>query len=285
MSRSLFYAALNHDFSEAILGGCQSTFDSTGWLDSPPPENPEREREDFTCISTEIARHMIQLPRLVALVRQVRSDPFHADASIEALSLAEHLYCRYSDIIASRIDAVLITGAASVDTLDEELARYCPKSLEFEWFNIFEGVVRCYYVRILVLHLCATLRTTFPFSPILNAADLEEEEAQCAALIAASVQYAEKQEPFLLGALIMRLPLQVAYGTWWRRMTHDSMEQDQVWEGEKATFMEEWCAQKTNAFIEVLNGDHVSKHKLRAMYVAAAEGGPWEICKQKGPLV
>ncbi|KAL1591422.1 hypothetical protein SLS60_012035 [Paraconiothyrium brasiliense] len=183
------------------------------------------------------------------------------------------------------IDAALIKRTVSVDTLDEELAKYCPKSLEFEWFNIFEGLIRCFYVRILVLHLCLTLRITFPLLPNLDAANLEEEEGQCAALIAASVQYAEKQEPFLLSALVMRLPLQVSYGTWWRRMAHDSMKRAQVREGEEAIFMEQWCAQKANVFIEALNGGHVSKNKLQAMYVAVAEGGPWEICKQKGPLV
>jgi hypothetical protein len=129
--------------------------------------------------------------------------------------LAEHLYCHFPDIVGPRIDAALIMPTTWVDTLDEDLARYYPESLEFESYSIFGGLVRYCYARILVCGLCTTLSSIFTFSPILQAAELEKEEARCATLIVASVQYAEKQEPFTLGALIMRLPLQAAYGTWW----------------------------------------------------------------------
>ncbi|KAK7187543.1 hypothetical protein DPSP01_003778 [Paraphaeosphaeria sporulosa] len=279
MSRSLFYAALNHDFSESIWGGSQSTFDSSEWLNLPPPENPEKECEDFTCISREISRQMIQVPRLTILVRRVCENPFDVDAGIEALALAEHLYCSYSDIITPRIVAALSKRATWVETLDKDLARYCPQSLEFQWYNIFEGLVRCYCVRILVCSLCTTLRSTFPFSRILQTADLEEEEAHCARLIAASAQYAEKQDTPPVGPLIMRMPLQVSYGTWWRRREHDALKDVQVEKRAEAIVMEEWCVRKLNEFIKVLNGDAISKSKLQRMYMAAAGGGPC-VCRK-----
>jgi hypothetical protein len=122
---------LTTQISEAVLGGCQSTFDSSEWLDLPPDEKPDEEYEDFTCISKEIARQMIQLPRLIELVRQIRGNPSEVDTGIEALALAERLYCRYPDIVAPRIDATLITRTAWVATLDEDLARYYPESLGF----------------------------------------------------------------------------------------------------------------------------------------------------------
>lgn len=223
---------------------------------------------------------MIHLPRLITLVRRVCENPSsEVDAGIEALTLAEHLYCCYSDIIAPRIEAALIKRAIWVGTLDKDLAKYCPQSLEFQWYNIFEGLVRSYFVRILVCRLCTTLRTTFPFSPILQTANLAEEEARCAKLIAASVQYAEKQQQPPVGALIMRLPLQVAYGTWWRRKEEIALKEPQIGERTEAMVMEDWCSEKLNMFIKVLNGDAISKSKLQGMYMTAAEGGPC-VCKK-----
>jgi hypothetical protein len=87
-----------------------------------------------------------------------------------------------------------------------------------------------------------------------------------------------------MGALIVQLPMQVAYGSWWRKRgcTH----QNKSWEAERAVFMEQWCYWKTNAFVEVLNGDKVSESKLQAMYVSAAEAGPFMMgCKRQASSI
>ncbi|KAJ4301456.1 hypothetical protein N0V90_003548 [Kalmusia sp. IMI 367209] len=264
---------LVYEIAGALWSGSQSTFDSQEWLSLPPPEDPDIECKDFTIASEEITRQMIQLPRLIALVRRVRQNPSDVIAGIDALEMAEHLYCSYSSTLAPIIDAALIKRAEWVETLDEDLAEYCPKSLDFEWLNIFEGLVRYSYIRILVLGLCMTLRAVFPFSPVLDAARLEEEEDQYASLITASVQYAERLNPYPLGPLVLWLPLQVAYGTWWRKQRDKGVE---GWEHERAVFMKNWCFEKDNAFIKALNGDAVSEDKLQALYRASVEGGPWE---------
>ena len=237
---------------------------------------------DFTG-SDEITRHFIQLPRLIMLVRQVRENPLDWDVGNAAVALAEHLYCSYSNIITPRVDTAFSSGRVSwVRTVEEGIARYLPESLSFQWFNDFEAIVRYCFVRVLVLNLCKVLRSILPFSPILDAADLEEEQERCTMLIVASVQYAETQDPVSMGALIIQLPMQVAYGAWWK--TRDCTEPSTTWETEKAVFMEHWSYEKTNAFIKVLNGDPISESKLQAMYTAAAEAGQYKMgCKRQGP--
>lgn len=239
---------------------------------------------DFTG-SNEITRHFIQLPRLITLIRQVREDPFNVDASNEAVTLAEYLYSSYSEIIAPRVDAAFSSGRVEwVETVDRNLARYYPESLTFRSFNDFEASIRYFFVRVLVLKLCMELRAILPFSRTLNTADLEEEEERYTMLIVASVQYAETQEPVSMGALIMQLPVQAAYGSWWKKQS--CMEPNKTWEIRKAVFMKQWCYVKTNAFIEVLNGDIISESKLQAMYIAAAEAGPFIMgCKRQASSI
>lgn len=227
---------------------------------------------------------MIKLPRLIALVRQVQERPFDLDICNEAVALAEHLYWRYSEIIAPYFEAAFLNQRAEwVDTTDQGMAIYYPESLAFDCPNNFEGFNRCLNARLLVLSLCMTLRAITPLSAALRAADLEVEEEHCAMLIAASVQYAETYEQVTMSALIMRMPLLVSYGVWWKKLKQ--IGQSSTWEAERTRFMEQWCFDKSNELVKILNGDAVSKSKLQVVYMVTAEGAPWEKCDVSGPVV
>jgi len=251
-----------------------SVFDSPEWLQFPPPENSAIGHIHLCRVSESTVTHMIQLPRLVSLVRQVRQTHCEVEVGVEALALAERLY---SSSLTSAIDIAMTEYGEWVLSLDEKLAQYYRTSFEYVDASVFESVVRYCAVRILLLGLCRALGEIFPFSPAFDAVALNEEELRCASLIAASVQYAETQtQPFPIGTLIMALPLQVAFGTWWRRHRSEPWShEDGDWELDRAIFMQEYCLEKRNSMIGMCNGDALSAGKLQ-MWVEGMEGGPWD---------
>lgn len=220
-------------------------------------------------------QQMVRIPRLTRLAREVRSDPYNIDLGMEALALAEKLYL--SDL-GTIVDGVVNSYSEWFPTLDEGLARYYPDSIEFSSLSVFETLIRYCFCRILILGLCRVLKEVVPFSPILDSASLAYEELRNASLIATSMQYAEKQKnPFPLGALLGILPLQVAFGTWWRVQRGDidenTAEVDRSWEKERASFMKEWCREKSNGMLRIWNGHEKSTSRLEVQ-IAALEGGP-----------
>lgn len=284
VNRSLFYSSLPHEvssrpcfllqlllifsqFIEVVFNGTDSAFDSPSSLFSTPPDSVEGPYSAAACRAG--IQLIIRLPKLIRLVRELRATPNDTKKIQDATTLAEELFMTRLEPI---IDGETPDYGHWVPTEGPELANYYPESMAFHRVNGFETVTRYCYCRILVIGLCRALREMFSFSPDLDNAELDVEEIRSASMLVMSVQYAEKLvNPFPLGSLLMILPLQVAFGAWWRAI-RDGADRDDG-ENHKARYMGEWCKEKSNEMLNIWKGQEMSTSKLEEQ-TGAMEGGP-----------
>lgn len=284
MNRSLFYSSLPHEvssqpcyllllllivsqFTEAVFNGTDSTFDSPSWLSPTFSDSVEEPYPAAAC--RVVIQLLIRLPRLIRLVRELRETSNDTQKIQDATALAEELFM-------TRIEP-FINGETPdycywVPTEEPGLANHYPESMDFHKISGFEMVTRYSYCRILVIGLCRALREMFSFSLDLDNVELDVEEIHSASMLVMSAQYAEKLvNPFPLGSLLMILPLQVAFGAWWRAIRDDAGRDDE--EHHKARYMREWCKEKSNEMLNIWKGREMSTSKLEEQ-TRAMEGGP-----------
>lgn len=254
---------------EAVVNGTDSAFDSPAWLYFPPPVL-STECPVYSTAYKVIMQQIVRIPRLIRLVRELRQDPNNVQKGVDAIALAEKLYLTRIDKI---IDGAVHNYADRVPTRNIELGVYYPESFNFATVSVFETLTRYCYCRILIIGLCRTICSILPISAVLNAAPLQLEELHMAELIAMSTQYAEGLfDPFPLGALLIILPLQVAFGAWWRAQRDKDLLGESDPEMEKVCFMKEWCKIKSNEMLLVWNGMQLESTMLE-IQAGALEGG------------
>ncbi|KAF2268691.1 hypothetical protein CC78DRAFT_565178 [Lojkania enalia] len=267
ISPSMFYSFLPYEFTEAVLTGTNSAFDFPEWLSSPLPEHvlddPAHQK-----VCHAVIQQIVQIPRLICLVRRLQDDQSNIEVKNKTLSLAETLY---NSNVDSLVDEMLQIHAESVETKTLDLSCCFPQSLKYGNIHVFETLTRYWYCRILIVGLCRTLQKLIPASKSISAR-LVEEDARAAGYIAMSTQYAESlSKPLPMGPLVIVLPLQFSFGAWWRLYR----EQHGVSKGliEKAAYMKGWTLRKGNAMLGLWNGKELENRSLEVKTVAF-EGGP-----------
>ena len=199
-------------------------------------------------------------------MRKARCSPDDLNAAQDALLLAERLYLSNLDIPMRR---VLGEFALWVPTRNPQLATYFPESLHYTTFGIFEMAVRYWSCRILIIGLCRALgKMRLIFPAVMPEELLDAEEVQGASLILMSTQFAENASiPLSLGTFLMGLPLQLAFGTWWRfTKRHETASA-------KAQFLKAWCHEKSNEMVRAWRGEERTENRLEGQ-TSALEGGP-----------
>jgi hypothetical protein len=255
----------NCQFNEAVSNGTDSAFDHQGWLHVPPPEYAKECLMHRTLYKVAM-QLIVRLPRLIRLVREVRTNPFDTDAALKAVALADKLLRTDLHKIVTHLMNICTTFGP---TEEEDLAHYFPKSIRFRTVCLLEGIIRYCCCRIVVIGLCRKLVEQGLLAPIYGTSTLAEQEIHCAGMIAMSSSWAVRlATPIPMGAFMMIYPLHVAFGSWCRA-ERDDTDRDG---GERARFMMEWCRKKSNVMLHVWDGEQMSSDMLKAQ-MSVLEGG------------
>jgi hypothetical protein len=225
---------------------------------------------------------MVRIPRLVRLVREARADPYDFNAAAEAASLAEELY---QTDLQPVVDNLMAKYSELIPTRDLALATYFPESTHFIGKTLFVALMRYCSCRIIVIGLCRRLVENGLLLPVQSTSTLEEQEYDCAGKIAMAFQYAEElRYPLPMGAYLMMMPMQVAFGSWYR-MEQDAeraldMEAEDSADMRRARYMMNWCKTKGNGMVEAWECEPMSSEMLKAR-MRIMEGGTLPNDRQK----
>jgi hypothetical protein len=218
---------------------------------------------------------IVRLPRLIRLVRNVRTEPFDTEAASKAVLLAEKLLQTDLHKIVTHL---MNTCTSPVPTEEEDLARYFPESIQFRTVCLLEGIIRYCCCRIVVIGLCRKLVKQGLIAPIHGTSTLAEQEVHCAELIAMSSSWAGRlSTPIPMGAFMMIYPLHVSFGSWCRA-ERDDTDRDG---GERARFMMEWCRKKSNGMLRLWDGEQMSSDMLKAQMSVLEGGSLHELSEQR----
>jgi len=107
--------------------------------------------------------------------------------------------------------------AKIIPTEDNDNAARVPLSFQFDDEDFYEVVAHIYHwtSKIILAGLCQGLQACGAPLEWPNVSDLRYEERRCAMLISMSVDNAAKLSPY--GCVHMLLPMQVAWGVYWRQ--------------------------------------------------------------------
>jgi hypothetical protein len=181
-----------------------------------------------------------RMPALIALVRRLRNHPVDAALQKQAVQLAEELlHLDWTE------PASAPSFASVVPTKRKHDEAQVPLSLHYadDDYQDVVGYAMLWACKIMLGGLCQSLHEygaglSWPSLP-----DLYQEEARCASLICMSVDYFSSLVPY--GSTPILLPLQVAWGVYWRQRNF----QDCI----DAQGMMSWIVRRANELLEHMN--------------------------------
>ncbi|KAF2816019.1 uncharacterized protein BDZ99DRAFT_493930 [Mytilinidion resinicola] len=268
IERSIFYSSYPLEIAEAILSDSVSDFDNEDWLFFPPPETIS-EYPAFDTACQAVMQQYVRVPRLMKLVRTYLQDPNNLILRNEAVDLARKLYLSNLD---SLVSTALVDTADLVPTNSPDLREYYPDSFKYHSIKILDLLVHYWTCRVFLLGLIQTLCSTQYFSSSFPLEEIIEEDERAAGYILMSSEFAASVKPMPTGAVLMIMPLQIAFGTWHRS------ERRQGFYGERwnrAVCLKKWSLDSSNEYLSIWGGREQSTDELEAK-TRAFEGAPLE---------
>ncbi|KAF2097766.1 hypothetical protein NA57DRAFT_76574 [Rhizodiscina lignyota] len=260
IGRSIFHSSYFDEMAEGVLDGEPSAFDNTSWFDVASPYIPTTNHVILEEAIKACIRQVVQIPRLICLVRLLNADPSGDVVREDSVDLAESMYT--SDI-ELKIARLMQQSVEEVPTTVPDHKESVPLSFAFESVQVYELLVRYWTARILLCGLIQTLCTVVTVTPpSFDLYAIQAHELEAANNIAKSMDYATTTCPsFPLIALRILLPLQIAFGAWHRlelRALRRSCEFADITgsiksEVDEARRRKRWCIEMINNIQEKWN--------------------------------
>lgn len=254
---ALFHAVSGSAWLKALVAGESSGFDDDEWLAVKSPSALGTPTSDLE--SSALTRAMLLLPRLIKLVRELRSDPESIMLASDAVTVAETLLQSYQNLAEAEVPTIAKLCPAAADSP-------LPYSVHFPDPQIANATIyaRHWSLRILIACLCRSLPTTQqPRAPHWPS---PEDEHRAARLICATIPQTTSKYPHTASSALF--PLQVAYGPLWRAYECDPSNY-------KAERMVEWIEARINdagAYI----GAQTNREQMRALTAVFEGRTRWE---------
>ena len=170
--------------------------------------------------SHELDRLLVQLPRLVLLVRAARGDLSDLNTAAEATKLAQELHDPNSTLALRSTIARIMARTKVTPTIDFA----APVSTSFQFGSVVDFVFsnRYFVFRLLLAALTQSIRD-LNYDKTFGRVEAEADDLWAAKCILQSVEWAFKPDSNVhMTMLRMLVPIQLGYGTWDRSQRRQS---------------------------------------------------------------
>ena len=194
----------------AMFCGRYSTLESS--LVTRCTDSSKRYEPDVALVMVESL--LVQLPRLVCLIRSAMEDPRDLQGRINASDLTQSIYDSAEDMYVKNTLYRHITNVPSANT---ETDQPYDSIFVFDSLDTFVLAIRYYLYRVLICGLLLRIKSIDADVLPMGLTSIEEADMEAAMSVSRCLEYALRPAPSRpMTALGMMIPLQTAIGTWHR---------------------------------------------------------------------